>query len=291
MAGGPGARDEVRLAQLEADLSSAFARDAAFRATDEMKKRAIVSARSYDEFRHLVAAAGQRPIDAADIARKPTTAPNRGLGGGPGAAGAAGGPLGFGLELLPGGGGGVGGSGGGGGGGGGADDDGARAAALAAAAAARVAAGAAGGGGAPAGGAAGAAGRGGGALLAAPAAVASPADFERAWRRLPRDAPSRSRFLVGLGAPALERLFAADVDGGVLGEAAEAAAGGAAARAAPAAALGAALLALTRGPGFDFARELLGAKEAAAVGALARACDDEGAGETAKELREKFRVA
>lgn len=66
---------------LEKSLSEAFVTDAKRKAEDEMKKRAIVTAKSYDEFRHLVAAAQQKPLDPRDIARKAEVSANRALGG------------------------------------------------------------------------------------------------------------------------------------------------------------------------------------------------------------------
>lgn len=63
--------------KLEKELSTAFEKEHKRRAEDEMKKRAILTAKSYDEFRHLVAAATQKPIDRSDIAKKGEVSANK----------------------------------------------------------------------------------------------------------------------------------------------------------------------------------------------------------------------
>lgn len=62
---------------LEKELTTAFVKDATRKAEDSMKKRAILTARSYDEFRHLVAAATQKPIDKQDITKKAEVSANK----------------------------------------------------------------------------------------------------------------------------------------------------------------------------------------------------------------------
>lgn len=69
--------EPIDKSSLEKELTTAFVKDATRKAEDSMKKRAILTARSYDEFRHLVAAATQKPIDKADITRKAEVSANK----------------------------------------------------------------------------------------------------------------------------------------------------------------------------------------------------------------------
>jgi hypothetical protein len=57
-------------AALSRELAGAVRADATRRAVDDMKKRSILTARSYDEFRHLVACAedGQRAVSSRELA-------------------------------------------------------------------------------------------------------------------------------------------------------------------------------------------------------------------------------
>jgi hypothetical protein len=64
---------------LDKELAAGFELDAKRQAEDSMKKRAILTAGSYDEFRHLVAAAGQTPLAPGDLARQVEVSRNRGL--------------------------------------------------------------------------------------------------------------------------------------------------------------------------------------------------------------------
>jgi hypothetical protein len=74
-------------AKLGVVVNDAFEADARHAAEDAAKKRAILTARSYDEFRHIVAAAGQKPLARDDTERRAATTMNRamGVGGGTGA--------------------------------------------------------------------------------------------------------------------------------------------------------------------------------------------------------------
>ena len=55
---------------LSAELASAVLSDQRRKAVDDMKKRSVMTARSYDEFRHLVACAqsNQKPLSSAELA-------------------------------------------------------------------------------------------------------------------------------------------------------------------------------------------------------------------------------
>lgn len=151
---------------LEKSLTDAFIHDAKRKAEDDMKKRAIVSARSYDEFRHLVAAAQQKPIEKDDMARKAEVAANKGFGAI--AAGRA--PSSLGFDLRP------------------------------------------------------AAGPSTVPATAPSLGYASASDlpasfphFERAWRRLPKEAGPRAKYLAQIGLDRLRLIFAHDLDGELLG--------------------------------------------------------------------------
>lgn len=52
---------------LERELASAVENEATRRAVDEMKKKAIKSAGSYDDFKNLVACAQQKPVDSGSL--------------------------------------------------------------------------------------------------------------------------------------------------------------------------------------------------------------------------------
>ena len=235
---------EQRLAK---DLSEAFAIDAKYKAEDDMKKRAIVTARSYDEFKNLVAAAQLKPIDAGDIARKSVTHANRSLlSSGGGVVRDA--PLGFDLR-------------------------GGRAAEGVAAPRPL--------------------------LSATPTGLpANWAEFDRAWRRLPKERPHRAAFLAALGEPSLVRMFTLDLDGELLGDvlavlAAEAdASGGEGEAPAVAPSVAARLaLALTRSQGFPLARDLLGKRDLAAAAALRDAAAAAGASDEAAALSAQFELS
>jgi hypothetical protein len=62
---------------LERELASAVDREQHRRDVDEMKKRAIHTARSYDEFKNLVACAGMKPLSRQDIGSKAVVPANR----------------------------------------------------------------------------------------------------------------------------------------------------------------------------------------------------------------------
>lgn len=235
--------DGLDRAALEAELASAVAREREYRAVDDMKKRAITSAGSYEEFKNLVACATLTPLSRDDTAKKTVVSTNRMLSASAAGAGSA-----------------VSGGGGGGGGGfgfgtvagasglmrGGADEE--RAAGVAAALAARRAAGGGGSGGAP----------------------ATPAEFERAWRRLSGDAGARLAWLVAQGGGSwLAALYATSpLDADLLASLVAACVGGAAGDGdAVAAAIGV-LDALTRCHGFARAVALLSSSERGAVASL-----------------------
>ena len=63
--------------KLSRELAAGFALDAKRAAEDAMKKRAIHTASSYDEFKNLVACASQKPLSAADFAARAETEANR----------------------------------------------------------------------------------------------------------------------------------------------------------------------------------------------------------------------
>ena len=190
-----GAKSE---ASLQRELVVGFELEHRRKAEDEMKKRAIRTAGSYDEFKNLVAAATQKPIEAKDYGSKAVTSMNKALGGAEVAAGGGGRANGLGLHFPA------------------QAGAGAAAAGAAAAAAATPSASAAAPSAPPSGG-----------FGAAPN---TPGEFDRAWRRL--EAPRRPAFLAWLQPTRLAHAFRMDIDGsqlgaivGVLG-AAEAAAGG-----------------------------------------------------------------
>jgi hypothetical protein len=168
----------VSASALEKELSLGFELDNRRRVEDEMKKRAIHTAPSYDQFRLLVAASSQKPVTAADYAKRAAAAAGAAVGGDPSRA------VGLGLSL----------GGDAAAGGGGCD---------AAAPSRLLSAGAA-----------------GGAASTSPAPSfgappASPAEFERTWRRLP--AERRLAFLIWLGPQRLGHAFRMDIDATALG--------------------------------------------------------------------------
>lgn len=257
---------------IERELSAAFEADHKRKAEDSMKKRAILSARSYDEFRHLVAAATLKPMEKDDFQKKVELAPNRGLAGLTGASvrSKTSDTIGFGLPALI-----------------AVDDSSATAAAAASASASAGPASSAG----------------GGASTPTPVVPASPADFDRAWRRLSKDkdrdvSGSRARYLVACGGPLLLKLLGAELDGDRLLDVASALMKGLAASPAPegvtpavtpAAAAGI-LMSLTASPGFDLALALLGPSDKGPVAAIAQAAQDAGDVEQADGLRKAFQL-
>lgn len=167
---------------LEKELASTVAKEKERRDVDEMKKRAITTAKSYDEFKNMVACASLRPISSSDLTSKASVSSNRMIHG---------------LGMV--------------GKGGFVDDDtgytGADRAAAAAAAAAlaskRTSA--------------------GGAGAASSAAASLPpirnvGEFDREWRRRPRDAASRFAFLAALGPAKLAAVFRTEIDSMLLGD-------------------------------------------------------------------------
>lgn len=176
LAGGFGGASNV--ANLEKELSLGFELDERRRVEDEMKKRAIHTAPSYEQFRLLVAASSQKPITATDYAKRSVSSSGSSVRGDPSRA------LGLGLSL----GGGGGGDGAGGGGGGGSPSK------LLAAAAP----------GAPT-----------SPTSTFGAPPSSPAEFDRTWRRLPTE--RRLAFCMWLGPQRLGHAFRADIDATTLG--------------------------------------------------------------------------
>ena len=57
---------QVDKSKLERELSESFSIEHKRKSEDEMKKRAILTARSYDEFRNLVSVATLKPIASKD---------------------------------------------------------------------------------------------------------------------------------------------------------------------------------------------------------------------------------
>jgi hypothetical protein len=91
LAGGFGGASNV--AYLEKELSLGFELDERRRVEDEMKKRAIHTAPSYEQFRLLVAASSQKPITATDYAKRAVSSSGSLVRGDPSRA------LGLGLSL------------------------------------------------------------------------------------------------------------------------------------------------------------------------------------------------
>lgn len=75
--------------KLEAELSEAMAKDGERKAVDDMKKRAILTAASYDEFKNLVACANLKPLSRDDFAKRASVSVNHALGGGAGTSASA----------------------------------------------------------------------------------------------------------------------------------------------------------------------------------------------------------
>jgi hypothetical protein len=158
---------------IEKELSAAFQADHKRKAEDEMKKRAILSARSYDEFRHLVAAATLKPMERDDFAKKLELAPNRALSSLTGSAThRASDAIGFAVPTSL------------------ADPSAVTAAAAASAVSASK-----------------------GSSASGPSLPTTTAEFERTWRRLPKDAATRGRFLCQCGDALLLSLLGSDMDG------------------------------------------------------------------------------
>lgn len=76
---------------IESELSSAVTREREYYQVDEMKKRAITTATSYEEFKNLVACATQKPLDRDDFTRKAVVSSNKAVRASGTAAAAAGG--------------------------------------------------------------------------------------------------------------------------------------------------------------------------------------------------------
>jgi hypothetical protein len=268
----------VDKSKLEKELSSAFVTDAKRKAEDTMKKKAILTARSYDEFRHLVAAATQKPLEKGDLGKRAELSANRAFGASGASTSASSAAqyiaaqnFGFGFPA-----GGVGGG------------PGSAAAASATAAAAL---------------------RGGQATTVLPS---SGGDVDRAWRRLPsKPASVRYGYLAAtVGPERLAACFKADIDGTLLGNLLlGVAAAGAEAEAATAAAGGEGplpsppttstssysptqaceiLLALSKGGRFDLARDLLSAEELAAAGKVAAGAERAGDAGKAAAVRAAY---
>ena len=64
---------------LENELSAAVEKERSRVAVDEMKKRAIGTAKSYEEFKNLVACADLKPLAPQDISSKSAVSANHGL--------------------------------------------------------------------------------------------------------------------------------------------------------------------------------------------------------------------
>jgi hypothetical protein len=264
----------VDKSKLEKELSSAFVTDAKRKAEDTMKKKAILTARSYDEFRHLVAAATQKPLEKGDLGKRAELSANRAFGASGASTSASSAAqyiaaqnFGFGFPA-----GGVGGG------------PGSAAAASATAAAAL---------------------RGGQATTVLPS---SGGDVDRAWRRLPsKPASVRYGYLAAtVGPERLAACFKADIDGTLLGNLllgvaaagaeaeAEAAAGGEGPLPSPASSSYSPtqaceiLLALSKGGRFDLARDLLSAEELAAAGKVAAGAERAGDAGKAAAVRAAY---
>jgi hypothetical protein len=266
----------VDKSKLEKELSSAFVTDAKRKAEDTMKKKAILTARSYDEFRHLVAAATQKPLEKGDLGKRAELSANRAFGASGASTSASSAAqyiaaqnFGFGFPA-----GGVGGG------------PGSAAAASATAAAAL---------------------RGGQATTVLPS---SGGDVDRAWRRLPpKPASVRYGYLAAtVGPERLAACFKADIDGTLLGnlllgvaaagaeaEAATAAAGGEGPLPSPPSSSSYSptlaceiLLALSKGGRFDLARDLLSAEELAAAGKVAAGAERAGDAGKAAAVRAAY---
>ena len=231
-------------AALERELTLGFELDHKRQVEDDMKKRAIQTAGSYEQFRQLVAAATQKPLTPADYAGRVVTSANKGVAAGGGGGARA---VGLGLSL------------GGEEGGGGAGAPPAPAVLLGAAAAAASAAG-------------------GGTSAPGPAfgpPPSSPAEFERTWRRLGASQP-RLAFLLWLGPARLGRAFRADIDGSMLGPLLLLLGGEACLAGGAGAALALGLVSATPASSLGLALDLLSAEERAAGGAIVAHAEAEG---------------
>jgi len=85
--------------RLERELVLGFELEHKRKAEDTMKKRAIHTAGSYDEFKNLVAAATQKPLSQSDYGTKAVTSVNKMLSGEAVRGSAKEGQLGLGLQL------------------------------------------------------------------------------------------------------------------------------------------------------------------------------------------------
>lgn len=59
--------DKIKERELQHELATAVTREVEYRRIDDMKKRAIHSAASYDEFKNLVACANLQPVSRSDL--------------------------------------------------------------------------------------------------------------------------------------------------------------------------------------------------------------------------------
>ena len=75
--------------KLEEELASAVSKEKEAAAVDSMKKRAITTAKSYDEFKNMVACASLKPLNRADFASRAIVSSNRAAQLGSGAASSA----------------------------------------------------------------------------------------------------------------------------------------------------------------------------------------------------------
>lgn len=68
--------------KLETEMASAVSKEKEAVAIDAMKKRAITAAKSYDEFKNMVACASLTPLGRADFASRAVISSNRAVHGG-----------------------------------------------------------------------------------------------------------------------------------------------------------------------------------------------------------------
>lgn len=162
--------------KLESELATAVAKEKERLDVDNMKKRAITTAKSYDEFKSMVACASLKPLTRVDFGTKAVVSSNKGLGAGGGAVGGGGA---F-FDDLP-------------------RTTGADAVAAKAAVSALAS-------------------RNPNGAATGPV-IRSPGEFEREWRRLPKDAVLRTRFVLQtLGPEKLAAIFKSEVDSMLLSD-------------------------------------------------------------------------
>jgi Dynein attachment factor N-terminus/Potential Monad-binding region of RPAP3 len=153
--------------RLEGELATAVAKEKERTDVDNMKKRAITTAKSYEEFKNMVACASLKPLTRVDFATKAVVSANRGVGG----SSAVGARFDDDLPRTT-----------------GADAIAARAAVEALASRSSASA------------------------VSGPV-IRSPGEFEREWRRLPKDPLSRTGFLLQtLGPQKITAIFRREVD-------------------------------------------------------------------------------